>query len=245
MSFPLLNLDEGFLPLDFDLFSATLSQIVLHDPLCGRAGGFVPATKKTRAAAGRDACLADRSANLQKVVSQRSPLIALAEQAVYLPVTSGSQLTGIVILEGVDPAFLKTLSVEWLHDRSRILTREFSLHKKLSYDQATGFLNSRFLQSELQSLLADEKSFTLVLIEVNLRTVSPEKIQRSISKAGYCLSSSFRQQPLIHLGFGIFAFIWTEADELQSQRHGRVVLDLLKRENFASVHLSHEYGSHG
>ena len=142
-----------------------------------------------------------------------------------------------MILEGVDPAFLKTLSVEWLHDRSRILTREFSLHKKLSYDQATGFLNSRFLQSELQSLLADEKSFTLVLIEVNLRTVSPEKIQRSISKAGYCLSSSFRQQPLIHLGFGIFAFIWTEADELQSQRHGRVVLDLLKRENFASVHL--------
>jgi tetratricopeptide (TPR) repeat protein len=238
VSFPLLSLDEGLLPSDFELFSAVFSQTVLHlIPYAEGPVSFVPVLKGRQTAAEADVWSAGRRENLQKVVSNRNPLGAIVEQAVYLPLMSGAELAGVVILEGVDPAFLKTLSVEWLHDRSRILSREFSLLKKTSYDQATGFLNSQFLQSELNSLLVEEVSFTLVLIEIKLRTTSPEKIQRHLSKAGYYLSSFFRRQPLIHLGFGIFAIIWAETSELQAQKHGKAVLDLLKRENFTSVHL--------
>ena len=70
----------------------------------------------------------------------------------FLPVWGAESIIGIAAVEGVDAQFAEVLSEEWLSDRSRIISREFSLQKQLAFDPVTGMFNGRHLQDTLDGL---------------------------------------------------------------------------------------------
>jgi len=238
MTFPLAGPGQGLVPVDFDLFAVEFSGIVLHYiPYAeGPVTFFVLQDNKIiqKERAGRPAAW---KRDVRQVQKQKRPLISVEELRVFLPIISSGELAGIAVLEGMEPSFIKSVSNEWLNDRCYIIAREFCLYKQLASDPITGLLNIRYLKNELSHLLAEKSAFTLVFIDIYPKANNTEKARRYISRARYYLDSYFGQQPLIYLDFGVFAFIWPGISDQRAQQHGKIMLDLLKREDFNRAHI--------
>ena len=238
MTFPLASPGQGLGPDDFDLFASEFARIVLHAiPYAEGPVTFVAlpgGERSEKESGGRPAAWRQV---IRKVIKQQSPLTRVEELRTYLPIRSSAGLVGIAVLEGLEPSFAKSVSTEWLNDRCDIIAREFYHHKQLASDPITGLLNIRYLTNELSHLLVERSPFTLVLIDIYPRANNTEKARRYISRARYYLESYFGQQPLIYLDFGVFAFIWPGISAQKAQEHGKIMLDLLKREDFNRGHL--------
>jgi len=238
MTFPLAIQGQGLVPVDFDLFAVEFTRIVLHYiPYAEGPVTFFALPEdeiSEKEGAGRPAAW---KRNIRQVIKLKRPLIMIEELSVFLPIDSGAGLVGIAVLENMEPSFIKSVSNEWLNDRCHIIAREFYFHKQLASDPITGLLNVRYLKDEVSHLLAEKSAFTLVFIDIYPKANNTEKARRYISRARYYLDSYFGQQPLIYLDFGVFAFIWPGISDQRAQRHGKIMLDLLKREDFNRAHL--------
>jgi tetratricopeptide (TPR) repeat protein len=238
MTFQMDNSEKGLVPNDFDLFAFEFAGIVQRlIPYADGPVSFIALPDQEEKGEEIAGCTDPWQQNVRKVAELKRPLIGVEERIVYLPVWSNTEIAGIGILEGVEASFIQSVSIEWLHDRSRIISRELSLSKQLFYDPISGLLNIRYLKKELSNLLEERSHFTLVFIDIYPKANNTEKARRYISKAGYYLGPYLSQQPLIHLDLGVFTFIWPGIDGQQAQKRGKVMLDLLKRENFNRAHL--------
>jgi len=238
MTFQLDNPREGLVPNDFDLFAFEFARIVQHFiPYADGPVSFIALQDQEGEGKKLAGCLDAWKQNVRKLIEQKRPLISVEERIVYFPVWSGTEIAGVAILEGVEASFIQSVSIEWLHDRGRIISRELCLSKQLFYDPISGLLNIRYLKKELSYLLEERSFFTLVFIDIYPKANNTEKARRYISKAGYYLGPYLSQQPLIYLDFGVFAFIWPGIDDQQAQKRGKVMLDLLRREDFNRAHI--------
>jgi len=223
---------------DFDHFDADFSRALLHLMPC--ASGPVSLLSLQDVAEKKENPLfgsASWEEGIKKVVNHKQPVVIPKESVIFLPIWNDRNLVGVAALEGVDAHFASTLSEEWLNDRSRIISREFGMIKKLATDPLTGLLNGVHLRSELNQMLAEKVSFTLALLEIFPRVKNAEKAQQSIIRACYHLNFYSVQMPLHYLGWGVFALIWPGVEEEQSQKLGKAVLNLFKREKFSNAHL--------
>jgi tetratricopeptide (TPR) repeat protein len=238
MTFPLASPGQGLRPEDFDLFAGEFSRIVLHYiPYAEGPVTFIALAGNEPSGKGNVDRPAAWRQDVRKVIKQQRPQTRVEKLRTYLPIRSEAGLFGIAVLDGLEPSFAKSVSNEWLNDRCDIIAREFYHHKQLASDPITGLLNIRYLTNELSHLLAERSLFTLVLIDIYPKANNTEKARRYISRARYYLESYFGQQPLIYLDFGVFAFIWPGISGQQAQGHGKIMIDLLKREDFNRAHL--------
>ena len=122
------NPEEGLVPNDFDLFAFEFAGIVQR--LIAYADGpvsFIALPDQEGKGEEIVGCPDSWQHNVRKVAELKRPLIGVEERILYLPVWSNTEIAGIGILEGVEASFIQSVSIEWLHDRSRIISRELSL----------------------------------------------------------------------------------------------------------------------
>ena len=191
---------------------------------------------------------------IRKVLKRKRPVMASEKPVLFLPVWNAEKIIGVAIIEGVGEQFTDSLSEEWIGDRSRIISREFSLLKQLACDPVTGMMNDRHLHDVLDSALSDVQSAYLVnssqtgnrasplktsllLLEIYPRANNAEKALNYIIRAGYYLESFLGQDVLHHLGNGIFGLVGQNMDEEQAQKLGKNILSWLRREGFSRVHI--------
>ena len=196
---------------------------------------------------------------LKRLVKQQSSVVVSDKKILFLPIWNDSVLIGAAVVKGIDEKFAKSLSREWLSDRSRILSREFFLQKQLTIDPATGLLNGRHLYDVLDGLCSEVNKFepghkkkitnlkdfvdgpqhycSLFLIEIYPRAQNAEKALNYVSRAGHFLNSCLGQSVMYHLDNGVFALIVRYISEDQSQKLGQNILNWLRRESYNRVHI--------
>ena len=191
---------------------------------------------------------------IKRVLRCQGVTLAVEKPVLFFPVWDTESIIGITAVEGIDPQFADVLSEEWLSDRSRIISREFLLQKKLAIEPVTGMFNSLHLHEMLADILPDVlqtdfkrnkkngtepvfSNVSLFLIEIHPRTNNAEKSLNSIVKAGYFLESFLGQHILHHLGNGVFGFIGHELDEEHAKIFGGKILSWFRREGFSRIHI--------
>ncbi len=191
---------------------------------------------------------------IKRVLRHRGATLAVEKPVLFLPAWDADSIVGITAVEGIDPQFAHVLSKEWLSDRSRIISREFLLHKQLAMEPVTGMFNGLHLHETLDDLLTNpnltyfnrnnkdikDAGFTnisLFLIEIHPRSNNAEKSLTSIVKAGYFLESLLGQHVLYHMGHGVFGFIGHDLDEEHAKVLGGNLLSWFRREGFSRIHI--------
>ena len=187
---------------------------------------------------------------IKRVLRGHRSVLASENPLLFLPVWGAESIIGIAAVEGVDDQFAEVLSEEWLSDRSRIFSREFSLQKQQAFDPLTGMFNGRYLRDTLDGLLgmvpenighgAEKVSLqhlSLLFLEIHPRTNNAEKALHYILRAGYHLEAFLGQHVLNHLGNGVFGFIGENLNEEQAQRLGNNILGWFRREGFQRIHI--------
>lgn len=265
MTFPLSWADQELVPADLGLLAPHFTRTISEFLPC-RKVDFValwPDTKGSDAGSPEKEMPERWAAGVRMVRQQGMPVLDADGESVFLPIWNAKDLVGVAVLEG-EGRSLHAMSRNWLLERSRFVSREFQLIKKWSIDPATGLLNGRHLQEELQLLLDNYKGapdgsghgagepeedgkvdgerdslhFALVLVEIYPRAKNAEKAFSYISKAGAYLDSLIgHYSPLHSLGGGVFALIWNGADVDQALKMGDAVLRWLKQEEFVQAHI--------
>ncbi len=180
---------------------------------------------------------------------QRS-ILASERPVLFMPVWDAASLICIAAVEGIEEQFAGTISGEWLSDRSRIISREFLLHKQLALDPVTGMFNGRHFHDALDHLLglcikksgfqgpiAAPKHISLLLIEIHPRGNNAAKTLKYIARAGYYLESLLGQDVLHHLGNGVFGVVCQGVDDEQARKLGKNILSWFRREGFYRIHI--------
>jgi tetratricopeptide (TPR) repeat protein len=191
---------------------------------------------------------------IKRVLRRKRSVLATERPVLFLPVWDFDDVVGIAAVEGVDAQFANVLSEEWLSDRSRIISREFFLQKKSSFEPVTGMFNGRHLSETLGGLLAEVqsvhlennkkdinesafKNVTLFLIEIHPRANNAEKALNYIVRSGYYLESFLGQDVLHHVGNGVFGLIGHDLNEEQAKKLGKNILSWFRREGFSRIHI--------
>ncbi|MEA2084568.1 MAG: tetratricopeptide repeat protein [Thermodesulfobacteriota bacterium] len=203
-----------------------------------------------------DAVPKEWDAGIRAVKEKGLPMADGGAKVIYLPLFKGEDLFGTAVVESDSSDGFPEYPVNWLLDRSRIISREFHLINLWSTDPATGLLNSRHLREELNWLLFrpqmsgsekpdetlnkpyDITDFSLGIIELYPRSNNPESAISYVSRAGAFLKSLVGQAtPLYYLGAGIFALIWENTNIDKALKIGDTVLRWLRHENFYRAHI--------
>jgi tetratricopeptide (TPR) repeat protein len=195
---------------------------------------------------------------IKRVLKGCQSAVATERPVLFLPVWNSRSIVGIAAVEGVDGQFADVLSEEWLNDRSRIISREFFLHKQKAIDPVTGMFNGRHFHDTLDDLLlegqknlehsapkAAPQHVSLLFIEIHSKASNAGKALHDIAMAGYYLESLFGQDLLHHLGNGIFGFIGENINDEQAQKLGKNILSWFRREGFPQIHIGINTFSHG
>jgi tetratricopeptide (TPR) repeat protein len=253
-------LEQDISSADFVHFEHQFSQTVQHYiPFASGPAYFISLDKKGDLIGEHQAHPKYWAQYVKRVAKKKSPVVAVNRRILFLPVWSSDWIIAVAVVKNIDETFVKSLSLEWLGDRSRIISREFFLLKQLAIDPATGFLNRRDLYNELVILINEAgqqqssyknkvtslKDFadgpphilSLFLIEMYPRVQNTEKALNYISKVGYYLNSCLGQSAIHHLDNGLFAFIVQNINEDQSQKLGKNILNWLRREDYNRAHI--------
>jgi tetratricopeptide (TPR) repeat protein len=258
--FPIEWHEQDLFSTDFVHFEHQFSQTVLrYIPFASGPVSFISFDKKGNPIDDHQTHPKYWTQYAKRVVKKKNPVVAVVRKILFLPVWIKDVIIAVAVVRKIDETFVKSLSVEWLSDRSRIISREFFLLKQLAVDPVTGLLNSRDLFDKIESLI-DEASFqhsalqkkvtsikdfadgpphfcSLFLIEMYPRVNDAEKALNYISKAGYYLNSCLGQSVIHHLGNGLFGLIIQDINEDKSQKLGKNILNWIRRENYNRAHI--------
>ena len=258
--FPFEWQEQDISSADFVHFEQQFSQTVQHYiPFASGPVSFMPIDKTGKPIDGHQVRPKYWTQYVKRVVKKRIPAVAVDRNTLFLPFMSGDEVIAVAAVKNIDETFVRSLSVEWLDDRSRIISRELYLLKQTAIDPASSFLNSRNLYNELEMLINEAgqqpsspkkkitriKDFSegpphfcsLFLIEMYPRVKDVEKALNYISKAGFYLNSCLGRPLIHHLGNGIFALIVENINEDQTQKLGNNILNWIRRENYNRVHI--------
>jgi tetratricopeptide (TPR) repeat protein len=258
--FPIEWQEQDLSPADFVHLEYQFSQTVLHYiPFAEGPVYFIVADKKTGASTGHQDYPKYWTQYTKRVEKKKRPDVAVDRRILFLPVWNSDEIIAVAAVRNIDETFVKSLSVEWLSDRSQIVSREIFLLKQLTIDPSTGLLNSRHLFDKLTQLInetnlqqpslqqkdnnikgfaAEQQHFcSLFLVEIYPRVKDAEKALNNNCKAGYYLNSCLGQSVIHHLGNGLFALVIRNINEDQSQKLGKNILNWMRRENFYRVHI--------
>jgi tetratricopeptide (TPR) repeat protein len=174
----------------------------------------------------------------------RKPVVDAEALVLFLPILSNADLLAVVVLSGGGRDLFGGYSEDWLLERVRLVSREFSLIKRWAQDSTSGVLNATHLRQELTMLhnLAGGTSalgsWKILLIEVVMRGLDAGQALRNISQTAAYLDSLLGDMaPVHHLGVGVFALIWRGGDLDEVQKLGYTLLRKLKRQGTQKVHL--------
>lgn len=233
MIFPFIRQDLALQPEDFVALATSFSGTVLElIPFVQGPVRFVlPESEEAR---DRDR---GRREAIASVFKEGRPSVLTGQSILFLPVWRDAAVTAVIVVEGIETGFADKLSVEWLLDRSRLISREFILLRQLVADPVTGLFNSRHLITELENLLADPGSFSLFLLEIRPRGKEVDKRLQYINRVAYFLVSLSGSSLVHHLGDGVFGLVWPDIADAGCSAIGKKILTWLKRENFRNAHL--------
>ncbi len=234
---------------DFQLLSSHCAGTVLHFLPFGRTVSFLPVNQ-----VDEDSEWLTVSSFINKVIKEERPVYSRDGRFLFLPLYSGeTNLVAIGALEVIDYSFAKDVSMKWLLDRCRVISRECTLLKRLYFDPLTGFLNGTFFWDSLEHLFTGSTlrtatpeendsfaadSVTVVLVQVYRKGADYNRALNYINRAGHFLLSCASDNDVFsYLGKGVFGFIWTGVNEKQSHRKIRNLLGWLKREGFPKTHI--------
>ena len=217
---------------------------------------FLPCKKVSYALPDSDNGVPEEwEAGTRAVMEKGLPLGYGGAKVIYLPLFKGEDLFGVAVAESDSSDGFPEYSVNWLLDRSRIISREFHLINQWSTDPVTGLLNGRHLREELKWLLyplqtsGSEKSgksldksdditdFSLAVIELYPPGNDLESAISYVSRSGSFLKSLVGATPVYYFGAGIFGLIWENTVIDRALKIGDTILKWLRHENFLRVHI--------
>jgi tetratricopeptide (TPR) repeat protein len=234
---------------DFQLLSSHCASTVLHFLPFGSTVSFLSVNQVEENSEWLTA-----GSFINKVIEKERPVYSRDGRFLFLPLFScETNLVAIGALEVIDYSFAKDVSMKWLLDRCRVISRECALLKRLYFDPLTGFLNGTFFWDSLEHLFTDstlrpttpEKndssssdSVAVVLVEVYRKGSDYNRVLNYINRTGHFLLSCASDNDVFsYLGKGVFGFIWTGVNEKQSHQKIRNLLSWLKREGFPKTHI--------
>jgi len=220
-----------------------------------------PAAQKRAAAGDDDKVPSAWEVGAAMVAKSRQPLVDREHQRLYLPLWKKESLFGIAIVGAEEQTLFET-SVNWLLDRSRLVSDAFLRTKRWAVDPLSGLLNGRFFLEELEVLLQEKKRIlaageactamqssepdamrspflSVALVEIYpLRAKKTEQAVRHAEQVAASLESLLGGQvPVYCFGSGLFAMTLNGVSIEQSLKMGKTLLRRLRQENFGDARL--------
>ncbi|MEJ2689322.1 MAG: tetratricopeptide repeat protein [Deltaproteobacteria bacterium] len=193
------------------------------------------------------------------VINQQKPVVDAERARLYLPIWNGTSLLGIAIIECGEPPLFET-SVNWLLERSRLISREFLKIKQWSLDPVSGLFNGGYFLEELKALLKEKARLlghgngdgrehqqdamlspflSLALLEIfPQRAKTGEQAAQAVVRVVACIETVIGEHLMLHhLGYGVFALILNGLSLDHSLKMGKTLLKKLRQENYLNARL--------
>jgi len=195
------------------------------------------------------------------VAKSRQPVVDRERRRLYLPLWKKESLFGIAIAGAEEQTLFET-SVNWLLDRSRLISDAFLHTKRWAVDPLSGLLNGRFFLEEIDVLLQEKRRvlaagescaamqtsepdamhspfLSVALVEIYpLRARKTGQAVRHAEQVAAGLESLLGGQvPVYCFGNGLFAMTLNGVSVEQSLKMGKTLLRRLRQENFGEARL--------
>lgn len=172
---------------------------------------------------------------MEQAVTLKAPV--LSGDILFLPFSIGSSSV-VAQVHGLDDHLVRKIGNDWLGSLSSLLLREFLLVKRACIDSLTGLLNSLHLEETLNANVANRKG-VILLITVHQKSSSyfqaKENQHRTVSLLTTYLDNSF---PLFYLGQSCYGLICENLDSAFAAEFAPLLVNYLKRERCARVHVA-------
>jgi tetratricopeptide (TPR) repeat protein len=198
-------------------------------------------------------------AGVNLVRKERQPVVDENGTVLFLPIWQNGKIVAVSVLSGGSSVKYGRYSAEWLHERSRLISRELRKTKQWAFDSESGLLAGRLLRENIETLLRMELqgpvevgsdieggkgkansngSWSVFLMEIFAKANNSGKSFGDIARAGACLNSFLGDSaPLSHFGSGLFGMLWHGGSDEEFRSLGYSLLRKLKRQNFSRVHI--------
>jgi tetratricopeptide (TPR) repeat protein len=246
MGFPCVIGDQALSRRDFSRFDLQFTKTVLDFFPCETVQFITDGSLREieTLAVTPEGLSEARRAGIIMALKEQKPVVDSEALTLFLPVWSGDDLLAVAVLAGGSRDLYGRYSEDWLLERGRMATREFSLIKQCAHDPASGVLNLAHLRTELTMLLglgegiSPVEPWQLMLIEVGMRAQDAGQALGNISRSAAYLDSLVGNHSSVHhVGAGVFALIWHGDDLDEVQKLGYTLLRKLKRQSTQKVHI--------
>lgn len=253
--FPFIFQEDGLNDRDFVLFELQFTNTVRYF-LPAESVHFVPACRFVNAEAGCAGSEGDDDmpemwqTAITLMDKKKQPILSGDGNMLFLPIWRDEKIAAAAVLTGDSRVRYNDYSLEWLHERSRLVSREFRRTKQWAFDPESGLLNGQNLREDLSILLqilqksvdsgesAEIGYWSMFMLEIFPKARNSGQAGADIARAGICLKSFFGATVAIHhFGSGLFGILWRSEDSSEFRKLGYALLAKLKRQNFAKVHI--------
>lgn len=251
MSFPFVLNEEKLTGRDFVCFELQFLSSALELLPCTTVH-FLP-TGSDKDEEGRESATYPEvwKVGEKMVKTQLQPVVDPEKDLLFLPIWNNlTDLAAVAVLSAGRKGLYGDFSVEWLMERSRLLSREYRRIKHWAYDSVSGLLNGAHLRSELDVLsrlsrhdmqpapaAGKEAGWHLFLIEIGFRAADADQAVQAISEIGAYLDSLVGGGSVYHLGVGVFGLLWNCEDAIDISKFGYALLRKLKRQKICKAHI--------
>lgn len=260
--FPFNWPEEGLVPKDFMQFELQFYRTICY---------FLPC-ESVHFVSGEQFAAADRckekddgdypeiwKAGVNLVRKGRQPVVNEGGSLLFLPVWQNEKVVAVAVLSGGASIKYGEYSAEWLHERSRLISRELRRTKQWAFDPESGLLTGRQLRENIETLLQMEVKaatpkeenlgygkgeqilgafWSVFLLEIFPKASNSGQSSADIARAGACLHSFVGDMvPLNHFGSGLFGMMWNSDNREEFRNLGYSLLRKLKRQNFSRVYI--------
>ena len=152
----------------------------------------------------------------------------LINDQLALPLQLAQPVPAVAVISGVDPAFLKKMSPEWLSELQTAIQANLEKTKSWCLDPETDLFNKRALRAFAQRPTPEPYRFCFVLRVVFIRSNAVRLLQKHNEIAK--LLFSLTEGACVSFGQGIFGILSASATREQALRYIHLLQRRLKRE---------------